>query len=154
MLETEANDQDQELHTIEHIKTSDIVEATYESEKINSDDLIMECDKDEGIDESMLGKVSIHLMMRIIIIMIIRFYMDLASVKTTQLKTRQQMRLTERCMYATKKVSNGWKRMIWLEMRKNGVEMLEPDAKQCFELQDKRTGSGWWTRLITHTITT
>ncbi|KAL4572142.1 hypothetical protein LXL04_018911 [Taraxacum kok-saghyz] len=57
MLETEATDKDKELHINEDVVTSDFVGATYESEKINSDDLVLECEKDEGTDESMLGKV-------------------------------------------------------------------------------------------------
>ncbi|KAL4574102.1 hypothetical protein LXL04_020926 [Taraxacum kok-saghyz] len=57
MFETKATDQDKELQIIEDVTTSDFVGATYEYEKINSDDLVMECDKDDGTDESMLGKV-------------------------------------------------------------------------------------------------
>ena len=57
MLETEATDKDKELHINEDVVTSDFVGATYESEKINSDDLVLECEKDEDTDESMLGKV-------------------------------------------------------------------------------------------------
>ncbi|KAL4556848.1 hypothetical protein LXL04_035013 [Taraxacum kok-saghyz] len=124
------------------LEATDLVVATYESEKVNGSDINTARAEDEGTDESILGKVfdkpdDAY-----------NFYNDYAFLhgfgirKDDTLKTRQQMKLIGRCMYATKKVSNGWKRMLQLEMKKNGVETLEPDAKQCFELQNKRTGSG------------
>ena len=51
----------------------------------------------------------------------------------TQLKTRKQMSPIGKYMYATKKVSNRWKKMFQVKMRENVIEMLEPNVKESFE---------------------
>ncbi|KAL4580155.1 hypothetical protein LXL04_016336 [Taraxacum kok-saghyz] len=142
MFEIEATDQDKELHIIEDVVTSDFVGATYESEKIDSDDLVMECDKDDGTDESMLGKVcdtpdDAY-----------NFYNDYSFLHGFGIRKDNTIKKpTTNEAYWKMYVCNkeGFKRLEKNDSvgnEKNGLEMLEQDAKQCFELQDKRTGSG------------
>ncbi|KAL4588735.1 hypothetical protein LXL04_001630 [Taraxacum kok-saghyz] len=121
-------------------EATDLVVATYESKKVN--DINTERAEDEGTDESILGKVfdkpdDAY-----------NFYNDYAFLHGFGIRKDDTIKNTTtneayRKMYVCNK--EGFKRLeknASIGNEKNGVETLEPDAKQCFELQNKRTGSG------------
>nr|KAJ0190259.1 hypothetical protein LSAT_V11C800446290 [Lactuca sativa] len=130
MFETEAVDQAIEPYINENVGTNDFVEATYDFEELNDFGVNIEFDEDDVSAERILGKVfdtpdDAY-----------TFYNDYSILhcfgirRDDTIKNPKKMSIFGRYMYATKMVSNRYTKMLQVKMRKNIIEMLEPDDEK------------------------
>ncbi|CAI9301263.1 unnamed protein product [Lactuca saligna] len=133
MSKAEATNQAIEPYITEDIDTNDYVEATYECEKTNSIGVNTEFDEDEVKDESILEKVFDTPDDAYTFYNDYLFFHGFGIRRDDTIKNPKTNEHFRKIYVCNKEGFKKMEKMLQVKMRKNVVEMLEPDVKQSFE---------------------